>query len=67
MEIAYDDLLSTNSNPRYFVYDPNYDNEPIYKGTYAQCLCVVGYLSLDIRNTLTGIEQATDGFITINK
>jgi hypothetical protein len=46
MRIAYDRLESTEFKPKYFVYDDG--GVVIYKGTYTQCLVVVGGLAQDL-------------------
>ena len=54
--IAYDREESTEMYPRYFVYD-DIDHFVHYKGTYTQCLIVVGAFSLDPTTTLEEIKN----------
>jgi hypothetical protein len=59
LRIAYDREESTEVKPLYFVYDDA--GVVIYKGTYAQCLCVVGGVNLGY--TLDEIKDKSEDFI----
>lgn len=60
MQIAYDKEASTEMDAKYFVYE---DNCVIYKGTWSQCLCVVGAFHLDPTTSLDEIRSRSNGFI----
>jgi len=59
--IAYDREESTEMEPRYYVYDD--EHVVIYKGTYTQCLIVIGGLSLKTNETIEDIRNKTGGLI----
>lgn len=69
LNIGYDREESTEWEPKYFVYehtfggDGSYENVVIYKGTYAQCLVIVGAGQIDPDMTLEEIRDKTNGFI----
>jgi hypothetical protein len=67
LRIAYDREESDEMNPRYFVYDANFSNEDggvvIYKGSYPQCLVVVGACLLDPEITLQEVNEKCNGYL----
>ena len=69
LHIAYDNEASAKAeSPFYFVYDiagPESGKEypVIYKGTYAQCLCVCGGFSLFPDFTLEELNEKCNGFL----
>lgn len=60
--IAYDKEASSELVPMYFVYDTK-DNFVHYKGTYSQCLCVIGAFSMNPEITLKEINEKTLGYL----
>lgn len=52
-----------NNAKKYFVYETTNDNPVIYKGTYTQCLVVIGALSINPDVTIVEIREQSDNFI----
>lgn len=64
VKIGYDKEASNEMDSRYFVYNEE-DREIIYKGSYTECLVIVGAMSLDPDITLIEIQNKTNGFIFV--
>lgn len=62
LSIGYDREQSTEFNPVYFVYDA-LNKSIIYRGTYTQCLCILGAFSLDSSTSLDEIRNKTNGYV----
>ena len=62
--IAHDRENSTEMDAKYFVWE-NCDGlqAVIYKGTYPQCLVVVGAINLDNDITLEEINSRCNGYL----
>jgi hypothetical protein len=60
LHLAYDREASSELHPKYFVY--NDEQAVVYKGTYAQCLVVIGGLHLGY--TMNEIKDKTEDFIS---
>lgn len=68
LNIGWDKEESTEMEAKYFVYQGAFDflggyNVIIYKGTYAQCLCIVGSHQLNPEMTIKEIRSKTNGFV----
>ena len=65
LKIGYDKEESTEFEPKYFVYEHvlGCENIIIYKGTYVQCVCIVGANQLDPNMTIQELRSKTNGFI----
>lgn len=63
LNIAYDREDSTEIDSKYFVYESEGLRPVIYKGTYPQCLCVIGAFHLDPDITIAEIRSKSNGFI----
>lgn len=61
LQMSCDHEETTETNIRYFVYDEN--DVVVYKGDFAQCLCVMTVLSTCPEMTLDELKDRTDGFI----
>jgi hypothetical protein len=61
--IGYDKSESDEMNPRYFVYESKGLRPIVYKGTYTQCLCIVGAIHLDPDVTIPEIRSKSNGFV----
>lgn len=64
LRIGYDREESTKLTPKYFVYSPEENGAVVYKGTYTQCLIVVGTFHLYPNATWEELANSTQGFIT---
>jgi hypothetical protein len=63
LNIGYDRELSTEFEPRYFVYDSDSSNAIVYSGTYIQCLVIINAVALNPDITIEEIRSKSNGFI----
>ena len=61
MRIGYDRQASSELDAKYYVYDEDY--AIIYKGTYTQCLIVIGAVHVDPTITVEEIKNKTNGMV----